>query len=299
MASRKQPRKPSQPLGHIVFPKKGLVRKVIETLPEDKDQLEEAVVKKFAGALAHFEGRHIQDITKSDPWPDFEGTKETGTVGVEIVELVNQRHNILRSTQQSYEVAILDALGDRVVMFNGLNITIDDNYQTPPYPKVTSVEGRAIVESFVSNLLASVPELERYAVRKVFIRRWQDDAGSPKIGIHGYRIAGKEAGVPARIRFFGSFPESTDRVVCLLAEAVAHKVAKSYARYAKGILTLLVYEVGSISVEPGESQAILKAREILEANEHNFDEAWYIFPYADRDLGAINKIWPGPNSFEK
>jgi hypothetical protein len=62
---------------------------------------------------------------------------------------------------------------------------------------------------------------------------------------------------------------------------------------------LLVYEVGSISVEPGESQAILKAREILEAKEHNFDEAWYIFPYADHNLGVINKIWPEPNSSEK
>jgi len=254
---------------------------------------------KFAGALSHFEGRQIQDIKKSDPWPDFEGTEKNGNVGIEIVELVNQRHNILRSTQQSYENAILDELGDRVEMFNGLDITLDDNYQTPPYPKVTSVEGRAIVESFVSNLLASVPELECYAVRKVFIHRWQDDAGGPKIGIYGYRIAGKEVGLPARIRFFGSFPESTDRVMWLLAESVAHKIAKSYTRYAKGSLTLLVYEVGSISVEPGESQAILKAREILEANEHNFDEAWYIFPYADRDLGAINKIWPGPKSFEK
>jgi hypothetical protein len=138
MANKKPPRKPSQPLGHIVFPRKGAVRKVIQTLPEDKNQLEEEVVKKFIGALAHFKGRYIQDISKSDPWPDFEGTEEIGTVGIEIVELVNQRHNILRSTQQSYEVAILDALGDRVEMFSGLDITLDDNYQTPPYPKVTS-----------------------------------------------------------------------------------------------------------------------------------------------------------------
>ena len=298
MASKKQPRKPSQPLGHIVFPKKGPVRKVIEALPEDKEELEEAVVTKFAGALTHFEGRHIQNITKADPWPDFEGTEGTGTVGIEIVELVNKRHNILRSIQQAYEVAILNTLGDRVEMFSGLDITLDDNYQTPPYPNVNSVECRTIVETFVSNLLVSAPELERYAFRKVFIRRWQDDAESPKIGIHGHRIAGKEAGLPAHIRFFGSFPESADRVVYLLAEAVAHKVAKSYTKYTKGSLTLLVYEVGSISVEPGESQAILKAREILEANEHNFDEAWYIFPYADRDLGAINKIWPRRDNLE-
>ena len=299
MASKKQPRKPRQPLGHIVFSKKGPVRKVIETLPEYKDQLEEAVVKKFAGALSHFEGRQIQDITKSDPWPDFEGTEKGSNVGIEIGELVNQRHNILRSAQQSYEVAIIDELGDRIKMFDGLDITLADNCQTPRYPKVGSVKGRAIIESFVSNLLASVSELEAYTVQQVFRRRWQDDAESPKTGIYGHRFADKKAGLPARIRFFGCFPEYEDRVVWFLAEAVAGKIAKSYTPYAKGSLILLIYEVGSISVEPGESQAILIARELLGTKEHNFDEAWYIFPYADHDMGAINKIWLKPDSFKK
>ena len=46
---RKQPKKPSRLLGHIVFPRK---ERVVERLPDTKDELEAVIVDKFVGALS-------------------------------------------------------------------------------------------------------------------------------------------------------------------------------------------------------------------------------------------------------
>ncbi len=292
MTQKNQPKKPSSPLGHIVFPKKGPVRKVIEQLPENKEGLEQAIVNRFAGALTHFYKRHIENIEKSDPWPDFEGYEGKDTIGIEIVELVNSRHNILRRTQEEYQAAILEQMGDSVNLFSGLHITLNDSYQMPPYPKVNSPEGQEIVTIFVENLVECADEIANYEVGRVFIREWQKEDGKPKIAIYGRRIAPREAKLPPQIGFLGTFPESLDKVRSLLAEVVQHKIDKSYTSYEKGHLILLVYEVGTISVDPGNSEAIHRAQNVLENNQHHFDEVWYIFPYAERNLGALHKVWP-------
>jgi len=82
MIKKNSPKKPSSPLGHIVFPAKGAVYKVIERLPERKEDLERTIVDRFVGALAHFEGRYIEAITKTDPWPDFEGQESKNQLGI-------------------------------------------------------------------------------------------------------------------------------------------------------------------------------------------------------------------------
>ena len=292
MTQKNHPKKPSSPLGHIIFSKKGHVKKVIEQLPENKEELEQAIVNRFAGALTHFHKRHIENINKSDPWPDFEGYEGKDTIGIEIVEIVNSRHNILRRRQEEYQAAILEQLGDSVNLFSGLHITLNDSYQMPPYPKINSPEGQEIVTIFVKNLAECANEIANYEVGRVFIREWQEEDGKPKIGIYGRRIAHREAKLPPQIAFLGTFPESLDKVRSLLAEVVQHKINKSYTPYEKGHLILLVYEVGTISVDPGNSEAIQRTQNVLEKNQHNFDEVWYIFPYAERNLGALHKVWP-------
>lgn len=292
MTERKEPKKPSRPLGHIVFPKKGQVRKVIEPLPENKEDLEKAIVSRFVGALADFEGRSITNVKKCEPWPDFEGYEHTNVVGIEVVELVNQQHNMLRRTQEEYENAILERLGNRLSLFSGLRITLDDSYQMPPYPKINSKDGKEIVECYVQSLLDSADEIGSYDLRRIFIREWRNENGKPKVGIYGYRTALKEMNVPPHIGFLGTFPESLEKVRSLLAEAVEHKIDKSYTKYEKGKLLLLVYEVGAISVEPGNSEAIQRAQDVLKEEKHQFDEVWYIFPYAESHLGALHRVWP-------
>ena len=267
------------------------MRKVIEPLPDNKDELETSVIEKFKGALLHFERREIENVKKADPWPDFEAKEGSDTIGIEVVELVNRQHNILHSFQQKYETAILERLGDKISLFNGLHITLNDNYQTPQYPKVKSLKGQQIVEAFVSNLVNCVDELRNLKVGQTFVRNWQNEDNKPKIGIFGRKGVPKNATLLQHIDFFGSFPESEKNVRSLLAKTVQHKIEKLYTPYDKGRLLLLVYEVGSISVEMGGQGLIKRAQEILEQNEHPFDEVWYIFPYAKPKLGALYKVW--------
>ena len=292
MTEKSQPRKPSRPLGHIVISKKAPVRTVIEPLPENKEELEKTIVTKFAGALAYFHGRHIENIEKTDPWPDFEGHEGRDAIGIEIVELVHPRYNILRRTLQDYRVAILESLGDSVNQFSGLHIILNDSYQMPPYPKVNTPAGQKIVKTFVINLLKFTEELADYEVGRRFIHEWQNEDEEPKIGIYGQRIAPTDAKLPPHIGFLDAFLESTEKFRSLLAEAVQHKISKSYTAYSKGQLILLAYEVVPISVEPGNSDAIQKAQHVLEEKQHNFNEVWYFFPYAERSLGQLYKVWP-------
>lgn len=45
--------------------------RVLESLPEDKDE-EYAILEKFISGLRHFEGREIsRAFRRGDPWPDF------------------------------------------------------------------------------------------------------------------------------------------------------------------------------------------------------------------------------------
>lgn len=292
MTEKKKPKKPSKPVVHIAFSNKGSVRKVIKPLPVNKEDLESAIVSKFVGALVHFEGRSVTNIKKCDPWPDFEGDEGTNVVGIEVVELVNQQHNILRRTQEEYKNAVLDRLGDRLSSFSGLHITLYDSYQMPPYPKANSNEGKEIVDCYVQGLLDCADEIGGYEVRRLFTREWRNENGKPKVGMYGYRTAPKEMNLRPRIGFLGTFPESLEKVRSLLAQAVEHKIDKSYTKYEKGKLLLLVYEVGTISAGPGDSEAIERAQDVLKGKEHPFDEVWYIFPYAERNLGALHRVWP-------
>ena len=168
---------------------------------------------------------------------------------------------------------------------------VNNNYQIPQYPKVKSQEGQKIVEAFVSYILNSTDKLINFKVGQTFFWNWQKEDKKPRIGIFGRRYAPKESSLPCQIGFFGSFPESVENVRSLLADAVKHKIAKSYTSYDKGRLMLLVYEVGSISIEMGGNDVIERAIKVLTQDRHPFDEVWYIFPYADGNIGALYKIW--------
>lgn len=83
------PRKPSRPVGHIVFPKSGAPYPVVEALPESKDELERVIAQKFVDALRERFNRELDSPRRGDTWPDF-WTHEAGRqIGLEVVEIVN------------------------------------------------------------------------------------------------------------------------------------------------------------------------------------------------------------------
>jgi hypothetical protein len=101
------------------------------------------------------------------------------------------------------------------------------------------------------------------------------------------------AGEPVRLEFrwTGSGPVyQTDISRGLLTQAVQSKIAKRYAKPAVGKFVLLAYSIDTLL--QGNDPDVSESRRILESSQHPFDDAWFIYPYANRELGALIHIWP-------
>ncbi|MFH1929783.1 MAG: hypothetical protein ABIK79_16690 [Chloroflexota bacterium] len=288
---RRTPRKPTQPLGHIVLPKKGRPYKVIEVLPDVNEDIEETIVKKFIGALQRFEGRYLSTCTRGDPWPDFEAHEGDKRVGIEITQVIDIEHAKYRSVQEDYWERVLDLISDILPRLSGLHITLDDGYQNPPYPPLRTKQGRELALSIANYLRRVVDHLERIPPGRLFRYRWQGGSGACVVGAFGQRLTPPEPAQHVVIKFFGSFPQDVQAKNRLLSDTIQRKMDLHYAEYSEGKLWLLAYEVGSLSVGPPPSPSIQQARDLLGRNSA-FDEVWYMFPYAQEDIGAIFRVWP-------
>src|SRR5437762_10571131 len=83
------PKKPSRPIGHIVFPKVGQPSVEREVLPTDKDQLEEVLARKFVDSLRVRFRRDLAMPVRGDRWLDFLSQEGERKVWLELVEVVN------------------------------------------------------------------------------------------------------------------------------------------------------------------------------------------------------------------
>ncbi len=290
MSKSKKPRKPSSPLGHIVFPKKGRPYPVIETLPDSADDLETVIVEKFTGALKHFEKRELSNLQRGDLWPDFKCKERDEIVGVEVVEVVNREHAGKRHIQEQYAARIRELIDDIYPRLAGLRIDLIDGDQQPPYPSLATKAGWLLAHFIADNLKAEVEKFEQ--LQRLGIRRWQKGPNLPEAGAFITRIAPRESGSAAVLRFQGTFPESLSVGESLLKNAIEGKLSKNYPRFSEGKLWLLAYEVFGVSVGPKPSKALDLARQLLQSRQHPFDEVWYIWPYAEKTLGHIEKVWP-------
>ena len=290
MPQSERPRKPSSPLGHIVFPGKGKPYQVIETLPDSSDDLESAIVRKFIGALKHFENRELCDLQRGNVWPDFRCKERGQIIGIEIVEVVNQVHAKNRHIQDRYLKRIRELIDDVYACLAGLRIDLIDGYQQPPYPSLTTKAGRLLSQFIADNLKAEIENLER--LQGLCVRRWQKGPTVPEAGAFIRRTAPLSSGSPAVLRFQGTFSDRLNIVENLLKSAIEGKINKNYPELSEGKLWLLAYEVFGVSVVPRPSTALDLAEKLLQSREHPFDEVWYIFPYAQQTLGHIEKVWP-------
>lgn len=87
--SPSMPKKPSRPLGHIVFPKDGPAYREHELLPTDKDQLELLIARKFVQAMQARFGRTLAEPTRGDRFPDFLTSENGREIWLEVTEVVN------------------------------------------------------------------------------------------------------------------------------------------------------------------------------------------------------------------
>lgn len=289
-----RPRKPTATLGHIVFGR-GKPHAQLERLPDTKDELELAVVRKFAGALAEMEQRHLTNLRRVDAWPDFAAEEAGRPVGIELVEVVNGKHAVKRARQLEYLARLEQLLADVLPLLSGLSITFDDRDQNPPYPPLCTKQGIALAQSIADHLRSTVPLLEQTALGQLFQHRWQSGSYAPVTGIYGRRFAPMKSSAPLRLLFAGTFSEYVRVSESLLAATVFRKVKRSYQKYADGSLWLLAYEVGTMSVGAPPSRAAHLAQIVLSRRKHPFDEVWYLYPYArPLELGSMERVWPAP-----
>ncbi|MES4787174.1 MAG: hypothetical protein C4294_16680, partial [Nitrospiraceae bacterium] len=76
----------------------------------------------------------------------------------------------------------------------------------------------------------------------------------------------------------------------LLTQAVQSKIAKRYTKPTVGKFVLLAYSIDTLLQD--DDPDVSESRRILESSQHLFDGAWFIYPYADKELGALVHVWP-------
>jgi hypothetical protein len=257
-----------------------------EELPSAKDDLETVIVKKFVGALRDRDGRCLELIPREDPevWPDFEATLEGRKIGIEMAEAITQDHARKRSRQDEYLAELLPRVADLGAALQGICLTIDDGYQEPEWPSVSSKKGRRLLKHLEERLRTDVPVLQRIGATGRCV--WTNDLGvhTNILAMRGRRIAGTPE-LALDLQFYGTFPSDST----LLAQSVAGKLAQQYTAYSGGDLWLLVYaEHGFIT----SSELVDPARAILATNQHPFAAAWSFLPSPNENGGVVVLLYP-------
>lgn len=226
--------------------------------------------------------------TRGDLWPDFESREGTQKVGIEIVEVADDKHAKLREHQRRYAEHVARLLDDVSLRLAGLSITLEDASQVPPYPRLTEDAGQRLAREISERVRSVLPTLEALDVGQFYLNRWQGPP-RPTIAAIVRRLAPRESGIPVAIGFSGVFSETVAAAQTRLARRICSKLPRRYQRYHDGVLWLLAYQVADA---PAGTRDFAIAREMLRRRDSPFDEVWYIWPLAGADLGAIKRVWP-------
>lgn len=271
---------------------------VMETLPADQDDEEYAILEKFISGLRHFEGREIPGaFRRGDRWPDFEIGDGTDRLGIEITWVTYEPHDQLRRREEQYARRVGELLTDRYPRLGGLCFELEDDYQDPPYPQLTSREGEAVAKAIAALIRSEADQLSTLRVRTdaerppVGHQVREIGPSGVRIGYFVYRFAAAESGAEPIIRFMGVFPFDKELLDSLVWRAIERKLKKTYDRTYSGRLWLLVW--GGVLLAGAESSAAAAhARQELAMTSNPFDEIWFVSVAAGLDFGTIERIWP-------
>ena len=266
---------------------------ILESFPEtDNEKRGFVMAEKFIGALKHFEGRHLSNPKRGEPWPDIECKENDTEIGIEIIQMMNGSHLSYRLLRKRYAKKICELIGDVQGRLFGLRIILNDGYQNPPYPKLREKAGQLLVYFIADRLRANVKSFEGLPVGHDIKYDWQGGPGIPTVGAYIYRYSPKESNERAFVNFSSVFPIHDEVQQALLRMTIEKKVKKRYTTYPKGQLWLLIYEAGFFSGREPPPDSALIARQILQEYKHPFDEVWHLIPIAQQKRGFIQKIWP-------
>jgi hypothetical protein len=213
------------------------------------------------------------------------------TVGLQVAEVINQQLRQLQHMRSSYRGALVQTLGEELLLFNGCRVSLVDSGDPPYLPQVTATDGQACLRALAEHVREVAKDVQTLEVGKIRSRRTKTLSPEREVSVLVERIL--PAGEPVRLEFSwtGSSPSyRTDTSRGLLSQVVQSKIAKRYAKPSVGQFVLLAYSIDTLL--QGDDTDVSESRRILESSQHPFDDAWFIYPYADRELGALVHIWP-------
>lgn len=292
MTKSLRPKKPPRNPSHIVFPKKGAPYPVVEQLPREQENLELALGRKFLGALSQFEGMQLEGLARGTEPADLTCHFSNGTpIKVQIVEVIDQRLRELRRMRSSYRDALVEILGEKLHLFSGCRISLVDSGDPPYLPSVSSGEGRECLYLLAKHIGEVGTEIHTLETMKIRNRRTPTIHPERSVGILVERFVPAGKDVPSEFLWTGGGPSHrTDIPRGLLPAAVQSKIDKRYAKPASAKFWLLTYSVDSLL--SNEDPDIAESQRLLETSRHPFDEVWFLYPYAEKDLGILVHVWP-------
>jgi hypothetical protein len=292
VSERARPQKPLRNPFHIAFPKTGAPYPVVEQLPREQEGLELSLGRKFLGALGHFNGIKLDELTRGAEPADLACRSPDGiAIGVQIVEVIDQERRELRHMRSTYRDAVVEMLVDDLRLFSGCQVSLVDSADSPYLPGVNSRNGRECLRLLAEDIRNVAAEIQTLEPDNILSRKIRTINPEPEIAVVVERFSPAGESIPFRLAWTGSGPwYRSDVGRGLLPAAIRSKIDKRYTKPASAKFWLLAYSVDSLLVE--HDPDIASSQRLLETSRHPFDEVWFLYPYADRELGALVHVWP-------
>jgi hypothetical protein len=266
-----------------------LIDRVFEVLPAAKEEMERALLEKFAECFRMAN----PDLSVGSRVPPHDGRLRLGhtLIEVELVEIADDEVQRRRAAREHYFQALKAAVADELPKLDGLVIQFHDGYQPNIWPSMRREPGRDHLDKIVHAFRAMVPSLGSVANRKVIVRELYQAADGFSASIYGHREHSNDSGIPVEFTCNQAFVTSPERVERLLADTILAKIRKGYARSSANKLWLVAYALPN-TIGALDAEAIRRARRILRNQQHAFDEIWAFFPMPDRAAVSPTRIWP-------
>jgi hypothetical protein len=197
----------------------------------------------------------------------------------------------LQHMRSSYRDALVQEMSDDLPVFSGCRVSLVDSGDPPYLPRVNSCPGHECVHLLAEHIRSVGIDIHTLESRKIRSRETKTVNPERSISLLVERFVPAGESVPFEFHWTGGGPSyRTDVPRGLLPAAVQSKIDKRYIKPASSKFWLLAYSVDTLFGK--DDPDIAESQRLLEASRHPFDEAWFLYAYAEMDLGALVHVWP-------
>jgi hypothetical protein len=285
------PKKPPRFPSHLVFPKKGPVRPVTEALPRSQRELELAIGHKFLGALRHFHNVRFGNLSYGVEPADLHAVDDRGIqVHIQIVEAVNSCLIQLTEMRKTYLSALRDDSEQIFDQFSGCSVKIVDTGDPPYLPNINTRIGQQVYTQIRQKIVEIGESIGDLPVGRLTHRQMQVIEPFRSLSLLITRYEEPSTVERFVLDWSGAGPSyQIDLPRDILPAAVRSKL-KKHNTPTEGRFILLVYSIDTLFTE--DDPDIGESHRLLSTKPHPFDEAWYLYPYAEHELGHLIQLLP-------